>query len=234
MRDLLRRRLVAAGLVTAVLGVPHAPVHVQGAVPVEADSDGAVSTEVAYLERRVELARGDSFYLLLDQGDAALKLMYGGAVLQLYPLHGISIGRPRALFASVGESTDWRGTTWNDGTVVPPRPELMPVPQGSGDNPALVLPPPTAEEAIPVPERFLVRFEGGRALEVRTPPDVEGSGWWARRRLAWVLRWQDIHSILGSGRDAVRVLVTLDREAAGALYRALPPQTKLLISHGAE
>jgi hypothetical protein len=28
------------------------------------------------------------------------------------------------------------------------------------------------------------------------------------------------------------VLVTLDRDAAGALYRALPPKTKLLVSAG--
>ena len=237
-----RRRaslLITAGLAATVLHAPHVSVHAQDVELVETEAPGALSDDVAYLERRVELATGDSFYLLLDhgidQGGTDLKLMYGGAILQSYPVHSVSIGRPRVLFVSAGEPIDWRMTIWNDGTLSPPRPELPPMQLATDDEAEAASPvlPPTAEEAIPVPARFLIRFDGGLALEVRSSPDQSDAGWWVRQRLAWARRWQDVRSALSSDRDAARVLVTLDHDAAGALYRALPPETKLLVSSGA-
>jgi hypothetical protein len=159
-------------------------------------------------------------------------LMYGGAVLQLYPVHEMRIGRPRALFSAVGAPLDWRGVVWEAGVLDPAHPAVRTVrPEGDEDAASSPVVPPTAEEAIPVPDRFRIRFEGGLALEVRSSAEADDAGWWARQRAAWALRWDDVFSALWpSDRDAVRLLVTLDRDAAGALYRALPPETRLLVS----
>lgn len=231
--------LVTAWLAAIALHAPHVAVHAQDGQSVENEARSALSVDVVSLERRVELATGDSFYLLLeqstDEGGSELKLMYGGAILQSYPVHSVSIGRPRVLFVSAGEPIDWRMTIWNDGTLSPPHPELARITLATDDEADSAPPvvPPTAEEAIPVPARFLIRFDGGLALEVRSPPDQGDGGWWVRQRLAWARRWQDVRSALSSDRDATRVLVTLDRDAAGALYRALPPEIKLLVPAGA-
>ena len=165
---------------------------------------------------------------------ALQRFVRAGRRLQSYPVHSVSIGRPRVLFVSAGQPIDWQTTIWNDGTLSPPRRELPPMQLAIDDEADSASPvvPPTAEEAIPVPARFLIRFDGGLALEVRSPPDQGDGDWWVRQPRAWGRRWGDVWSALSSDRDAARVLVTLDRDAASALYRALPPETKLLVSYG--
>lgn len=198
-----------------------------------ADNTRPSSPEVAYLERRLELAKGDTFYLLLDEDSAQLRLMYGGALLQTYPVRDMRIGQPRAAFAAVGTSTEWHSTIWQNGTLAPARPEvetlIKPADGATEDEEAVVI-PPTAEEAIPVPARYRVRFDGGLALEVRQVADPDTS-WWTAFTTGWSNRWQDVWSALLPGdRDALRVRVALDASDADRLYRALPPDTKLLIA----
>lgn len=200
----------------------------------ETDRAAALAAGVAALERRVELATSDTFYLLLDASASELRLMFGGAVLHRYPFVAADVGRPRTSFVGVSGPSDWRSTIWQTGTLVPSRPveerQIQPPKPGAEDELPPPVVPPTAEEAIPVPDRYRVRFDGGFALEIRrTAPDGE-SGWWRRVRGGWSRRWQDVRSALRrSDRDVLRVRITMEPSSADALYRALPPDVRLLV-----
>lgn len=225
-------RLGTACIVAATLIAPGVPASGQAAGE-PAVRDVAASAQLAYLQHRLELAKGEAFYLLLDPATASLALMYGGALLQTYPVHDVRIGHPRAAFAAVDDSPEWHSTIWSHGALTPARPEveqLIKPKGGDADDEDTVVIPPTAEEAIPAPSRFRVRFEGGLALEIRRVADPE-STWWTAFSTGWAHRWQDVWSaVVPWDRDALRVRVVLDASDADRLYRALPPDTKLLIA----
>ena len=227
----MTRTLVAACALAAALGACHTALPEGDGTPA-AESPAPPPPDIAALERRLELAKGDTFYLLLDQDGTQLRLMFGGAVLQEYPVQSLSVGRPRTAFAATDTSADWRTNIWDHGTLVPPRPteeQLIRTVSTDDDADPEAAIPPTAEEAIAVPPRFRIRFDGGLAVEVQRAPDAE-EPWWPSFRHAWAVRWQDVWSALrSSDRDVVRVRVMLARDAADSLYRALPPDTKLII-----
>lgn len=227
-----RPRVVCAACLAAVWT---ATVAAQpSASPSPADDLAVLEAETTLLERRLELAHSDVFYLFLDPTASDIALMHGGAVLQRYPVASIEVGRPRRFFSRMGEPPPWQAVIWENGTLTPPRPieetEMTPPAPGVEEPPAPSV-PPTAEEAIPVPMRYRLRFDGGLALEIVPPADPETVGWWTRVRTAWAGRWQDVRSVLrSSDRDSVRVRVTLGQDAARSLYRSVPPHPKLLIA----
>lgn len=191
---------------------------------------GVLEAETALLEKRIELASSDVFHLFLDPTASELKLMFGGAVLQKYPVAAIEIGRPRIVFVVFSDAPPWQAVIWEHGTLVPPRPieelAVRPPTPGAEELPPPVI-PPTAEEAISVPLRYRIRFDGGLALEV-VRQDGAAGGTWTRVRG----RLREMTSMLRpSDRDTVRVRVVLDRSDAESLYRSLPPQSKLLIAY---
>jgi hypothetical protein len=197
-----------------------------------AEPAAAAAPVVAVLQARLALARASGFYLILEPAALELRLYYGGALLQAWPVRQIATGRPRVAFAHLTDDVVWHSVTWTGGVLTPARPvdEREIEPPDSEDTteeiPAVV--PPTAEEAIPVPARFRIVFREGLALEVRRAGGDDG--WWARQRAAITTRAQDVRAVLwASSRDRVRVRVTLDAAEADALYRALPPDTSLLI-----
>ena len=230
----VRGRPVRTALLIAAAALSPAPGAVGAQERPEADRAAALAAGVAALERRVELATSDVFYLLLDASASELRLMFGGAVLQSYPFVAADVGRPRTSFVGVSDPSDWQSTIWQTGTLVPSRPveerQIQPPEPGAEEELPPPVVPPTAEEAIPVPDRYRVRFDGGFALEIRrTAPDGE-SGWWRRVRGGWSRRWQDVRSALRrSDRDVLRVRITMEPSSADALYRALPPDVRLLV-----
>jgi hypothetical protein len=236
-------RLLATTLLAlsplACAGAPAAPPPAEPAgtpvAPVETPAEAAAppgAPAVALLEARLALATGDGFYLILDPAASELTLLYGGAVLQTWPVGQIAIGRPRAVFARVSTDFAWHSVAWTGGVLAPARPvqeqQIEPPGPDEVDSDVTAVVPPTAEEAIPVPSRYQIRFREGLALDVRKAGDA--SGWWARQRTAVAARWQDVGAVLRSStRDTLRVRVTLEAPEADALYRALPPDTSLLV-----
>jgi hypothetical protein len=197
-----------------------------------------LARENELLRQRIELASGKAFYLLLDLEAERLRLMLHGAVLQDYPVLGLEVGYPRVFFRVAGSDEDWQGRIWSAGRLVPPRErervEIIappPRPEGAAEED---LPPPTIpplpEEAYPVPRRYHVRYEGNLSLEIRGPgtDEPQGTAWRVLTGIAhW---WDDLRAALSpSGRDATRLRLLLRAKDAESLYRALPPDTKLLV-----
>jgi hypothetical protein len=197
-----------------------------------------LSRENEILERRVDLARSESFYLVLDPTAMSLKLMLHGAVLQAYKVQGLEVGEPRIAFVSRGLPDDWEGRIWTGGRLDPLREQervelVAPPPSAdeSEDNAPAPPVPPTPEEAYPVPVRYHVRYQGGLALEV-SPGVVSGEtkGFWAGLSESWSAWWADAKAVARrEPKDTVRLRMVLTTEEANSLYRALPPETKLFI-----
>ncbi len=141
------------------------------------------------LERELELARGQRFYLVLDPAGAELSLRLRGAELHRYPVRGLQVGHPRVSWASRRDPNPWQGVIWSGGALDPPRAEervvVTPGDEAEGSEPAPVAIPKTAEELYTVPTRFHIRFAGGLSIEIRPHEADEVTTRWARAR-AWV------------------------------------------------
>ena len=191
------------------------------------------------LEKRVELASGEEFYFLLDPSAAKLKLMLKGAVLRDYPILGLEVGVPRRVFRPRRLASGWQGRIWKSGSLIPPRDrervEIEPTPAEStaaatDSLPATYHLPPTPEEAYPVPSRYQIRYAGGLSVEVRPHEADESAGFWTRFTTALHVWWPDFREALRSTpHDVVRLRIVLRPEDAASLYRALPPDTRLLV-----
>ena len=122
----------------------------------------------------------------------------------------------------------WWGKVWEGGRLVPSRRRdrfRLRVPLGGqgGNPPQIPIPPPP--DSFPVPIGYRIRYEGGVSLEVR-PHGTGADSWGGALR-----RWLDeatsaIHPWSG---DRLRLRVLLRPEDADALYRALPPDTRLFV-----
>jgi hypothetical protein len=194
--------------------------------------------EIEILRQRVDLAKAKDFYLVIDPTTMRLKLMLRGAILQDYKIVSLEVGQPRVAFVSRDLPADWEGRIWTLGKLDPPREqermEIVAPPPEAGDEEENLPPPvipPTPEEAYPVPPRYLVRYEGGLALEVsRQDRSSESAGFWSRVASGWSAFWTDLTSVLRPvPKDTIRLRLVLDTKDADSLYRALPPDTKLLI-----
>jgi hypothetical protein len=229
-----------AGGVTAQAG---------GETPREQASDLAVRN--AILMRRLELARGDApvdtrkprkpseggndFYLLLDPEAGRLYLMLRNAVLRDFRVQRLEQGVPEVVFHARRPDGEWQGVIYRGGQLDPSR-ELdravvvAPPPTKEGAESEAVV-PPTPEEKYPVPSRYRVRFSGNLSLEVRTgdgDPSIGMRERWSQRLHHW---WEDARSALGGGEnpDTVRLRLVMAPDEARSLYRALPPDIKLLV-----
>ncbi len=204
----------------------------------------------AILLRRLELARGDApvkagkprpgegekdFYLLLDPNEGRLILMLRNAVLRDWKILKLEQGTPEVFFRSRRPDSEWQGVIFRDGRLDPPR-ELdrvvMDAPPPSDDGAEVdVRVPPTPEEMYPVPSRYHVRFAGNLSLEVRTGDADPSLNWRARLTTRLQHWWEDARAALGGGEnpDVVRLRLVMAPDEAKALFRALPPDTKLLV-----
>lgn len=81
-----------------------------------------------------------------------------------------------------------------------------------------------------MPPRYRVVFEGGLAIEVRPPSAGESAGFFARVASAIRIWWRDfVRAVSPAPDDRIRIRLVLDRDGADSLYRALPPDTALLV-----
>ncbi|MBZ5639385.1 MAG: hypothetical protein LAO51_11620 [Acidobacteriia bacterium] len=217
---------------------------VLAALPVDAQSPAAgierLRRENTLLQRRLDLANGDRFYLVLDPATSSLKLMLKGAVLQDYAVQALEVGAPRVAYAARTLPDGWRGRIWERGNLVPPREldrvEIVAPPPSKNadeDNAPPVPIPQTPEEKYPVPHRYHVRFEGGLSIEIRRQGERESaSGFWNGLGKSLGIWWADVKAVLSRSSpeaDDIRLRVMLRPADADSFYRALPPDTRLLV-----
>jgi hypothetical protein len=233
-------RIRATALLLAVIGL--AAACQRGATPAtgadpRADAARLVRTN-AQLQKQIELAAGKEFYLVLDPKHAGLTLMLKGAPLQRFTVIGLQVGHPRAGWVSRRDPRHVQSVIWSGGELDPPRQIDRLVIQAAepGKDAAEAAPPvvpPTPEELYPVPSRYHVRFADGLSVEI-LPREADASvGRWAQARAGLAEKWHDIISALrSSGRDAIRLRITLDPKDAQSFYRSLPPAVRLIVLDG--
>lgn len=184
------------------------------------------------LEKKAELASGDAFYVILDPGARTLSLMLKGAVLRRLEVSGLEVGDRRVAFVPRGDALLWQGRVWSGGSLVPPREqdrvEIKAPPPGMDEASAPEPPvPPTPEEKYPVPPRYGIRYTGGLYLEILPLGETVPSKGLGNRLQDW---WDDAKEAMSSEpTDRLRLRVSLKHEDSEALYRSLPPGTKLLV-----
>jgi len=193
-----------------------------------------LARENTRLDALVSLASGKEFYLVLDPAKPDLTLMLRGAELRRFPVLGLSVGVPRVAWFRRHDPRPWQGVIWEGGRLDPPRAtdrvELTPPPPGASDTPPPVPIPPTPAEAYPTPPRYHIWFGGGPAIEIRPREADASASRWSRAVAWWHVRWRDtVAALTASTDELVRLRVVLAPEDAEALYRSLPPDTKLLV-----
>lgn len=207
----------------------------RSAAPAPSRDDVArLQRENVILRQFVDMSKGKEFYLLLDPRAKTLTLNLKGATLQTWPVVAIEVGGPRVVFVSRGVPDDWEGRVWLKGNLDPERKidrfeMVAPPPTAEGTETAVPI-PPTPEEAYPVPPRYHIRYAGGLSIEVIPPGSKDDDGFWSRLGQRFSNWWGDLTEALSSRpTDAIRLRLVLSAKDADSLYRALPPDTKLLV-----
>ena len=219
--------LAAATAGGAAAGAPASPIP-------SIDELSRLTIQNDLLQKQLELAKAKEFYLLLDPQAQTLTLMYHAAFLQQYQVQALEVGAPRVLYRKRADDTRWEGRIWDQGALDPAREldrvEMQAPPPTKEGTEVEVKVPPTPEEKYPVPPRYHIRFAGGLSIEVR-PTDTETvNGFWSRLAKGIASWWADAKA--ASRReptDIVRLHVVLSKKDAESLYRALPPDTRLLV-----
>lgn len=229
----------AAFLVAVAAAAPGCQRQAPPAAPADARADAArVQRTNAQLQKQIELAAGKEFYLVLDPKTAGLTLMLKGAPLQRFTVLGLQVGHPRVGWASRRDPRHVQSVIWSGGELDPPRQIDRLVIQGTepGKEPTESTPPPippTPEEMYPVPSRYHVRFADGLSVEILPREADKSVGRWAQLRAAIFEKWHDMVAALrSSGRDAIRLRITLDPKEAQSFYRSLPPAVRLIVLDG--
>lgn len=192
----------------------------------------------AQLQKQIELAAGKEFYLVLDPRTAGLTLMLKGAPLQRFTVLALQVGHPRAGWVSRRDPRHVQSVIWSGGELDPPRQidrlVIQAAEPGKEAPEAATSPiPPTPEEMYPVPSRYHVRFADGLSVEILPREADKTVGRWAHLRAAAAEKWHDTLAALGSsGRDAIRLRITLDPAEAQSFYRSLPPAVRLIVLDG--
>ena len=249
-----RRPAWAAALLFAAAAVGPVPARAAkppavgpAATPRAADdpATAALRHRVEQLRAERDAAAGKGFYLKLDAGRRRLALMLQGVALDDYAAAQVEWGVPQVLFVDRRPPAGWDAAALTKGKLEPARERdrlevVAPAPAPSAPagapepspSPSSAAAPKSAEESYSVPSPYRVVFAEGVSLEVRT------TGGGARNRSllqraadALRLRGADLATALGagSGRERVRLRVTLASDDAASLYRSLPPDVGLVM-----
>jgi hypothetical protein len=233
MRAACASRPAALALALACAAGPAAAARPAAPAPTR-DEVARLQRESVILKQFVELSKGKDFYLLLDPRAKSLRMNLKGATLQTWPILGLEVGGPRVAYVSRGVPEDWEGRIWKQGNLDPERKidrfeMIAPAPTKEGTETNIPI-PPTPEEAYPVPARYHIRYSGGLSIEVLPPGSKDEGGLWSRWGVRLSNWWHDAREALSSTpTDAVRLRVVLSEKDADSLYRALPPNTALLV-----
>jgi len=185
------------------------------------------------LKKQLDLAKAKEFYLVLDPQAETLTLMYRAALLQQYRVEALEVGVPRVVYKTRSDVSEWEGRIWEKGALDPARAldrvEVQAPPPTREGTEIEVKIPQTPEEKYPVPPRYHIRFAGGLSIEVRPPNTDAKRGFWSRIGAGLSAWWSDARAASRlEPTDTVRLHIVLSKKDAESLYRALPPDTKLL------
>ena len=197
----------------------------------DVEARAALGRENDRLRRQIDLG-SEPAHLVLDLAGRRLRLMSGGAVLRDYPILAAELGRPTRLFVSAAKATvDWREPIRTGAALEPHKKigRIEMVPAGSTDAPIEVPVPAEPEEALPAPDRFVLRYDDGFTIEVRsaTAPE-QPRGFWTSLTSSVRGRLADAVESAGGAR-APRLRLVLSAADAGALYRSFPLDSKLIV-----
>jgi hypothetical protein len=220
----------AARLVAAAAALSLVSLGVHGA-DTDADARARLARENEQLRRQIDLG-SETAHLVLDLAGQRLRLMSGGAVLRDYPILAAELGMPtRLFFSTTRASGDWREPI-RTGAALEPHKQIGRVemlPSANPDEPAQVPVPAEPEEALPAPERYVLRYDDGFTIEIRTATAPERPrGFWASFASSIRGRISDAVEIAG-GASAPRLRLVLSAKDAGALYRSFPLDSKLVV-----
>jgi hypothetical protein len=188
--------------------------------------------ELRSRELQVELASSDSIYLELDPQARLLELKLAGIALRTYPLTDVQLRVPRVAFVPVHRPRDWGQRIWTGAKLDPQRPlnriEYNPTPADTVTDTLATVVKLLLEglKPIKVPPEYRIRFAGGLTLAVTSPSDSARSSLLSSMRS----RMQDLGDVLANRRLQLRL--ALARSDAEHLYRALPPETRLVVLSG--
>ena len=190
-----------------------------------ADDKLNLERDTARLKQQFELVSQKKPYLVLDLKGQRLRLMSEGAVLRDYPILQADVGTPKVAFVGSGSADDWRSAVRRGAKIDPERKigRIEMVPSGVPGDPVDIPVPAVPEEAIPAPERYVLRYDDGFTIEIRAAGSGAG-GFWSRT----AARLDDALEVVRGAR-APRVRLVLSAEHAGALYRSFPVESSLLI-----
>lgn len=217
------RRLVRFAVTIVALGIPSLPAAPEGNTEAH-----WLRLRNEFLESRLELASSGQFYLILDPWSGHLGLYLEGTELRRFDLATVEVGAPRIAFVPSELPRGWWRGVRDSATLDPRRTRdrlRIQVPKGGAVDGAPEIPvPPPPEEAIRVPRRFRVHFEGGLSLIV-DPAAPAG-------RHTGIIDYlsEAFDSVRFWSRDRVRVRVVLTRADADALFRSLPPGSAFLVA----
>jgi hypothetical protein len=174
----------------------------------------------------LRLARDGVLHFVLEPEVLRLTLFHGPAPLRSWEVESVEAG-PRRLAAWGDIERSWHTKVWSTPRLDPPvrierrviESDSVVPPDLSGAEEWI---PPTPEEAVPTPARFVAHFDGGLGLEVI----AVGEGAPSRGLLHGAARAFGAPELRG---DRFRVRVTLEAGEAGALYRSFPPDAALVI-----
>lgn len=228
MRASVLAAVVLSAATIAAAAAPLAPAPARGEME-------RLARQNEMLRQQLELAKGKEFYILLDPQAQKLTLMYRAALLQQYRVEAIEVGVPRVVYRTRSDSARWDGRIWEKGALDPARAldrvEVQAPPPTKEGTEIPVQVPQTPEEKYPVPARYHIRFAGGLSIEVRPPGTDAELGFWARLSHACATWWADAKAAsTPAPTDTVRLHVVMSKQDAESLYRALPPDTKLLVT----
>lgn len=196
--------------------------------PIEDPQVLTLEARATALATQVSLARSDSLHLVLEPDRGTLTLHRGAAPLRTWVVREVRVGARR--FA--GSNGGWHLEAYTGGTMTPTvRRERRVVvsdqvepPDPSGAETEI---PPTPEEAVPAPGRFVIRFAPGLGLEVVSADEPEGPAFPFARRAAHAF-WR----LLPGSRDRLRIRVEMDAAEAGSLYRSFPEGAAFVLIPG--
>lgn len=183
----------------------------------------------AAVRNKLDLARDAVHFLVLEPEAGTLTLYDGSILLRSYPVLEVATGERRLGLGRGAAREDWRTARWEGSRLEPPiHREHRTLVSDSIEPPdptgAVDWIPPTPDEAVPTPHRFVIHFSGGLGVEVvASSADTTStrSGPWARIG-------HRARQLLPRNWDRYRIRVVMPAAEAGALYRSLPDSTALV------
>lgn len=200
-----------------------------GGVVDAADEDAILRARSAAARNMLDLARDRARFLVLEPQKGTLTLYDGSIVLRAFPVLQVAAGERRL---GVGRGTareDWRTARWEASRLEPPVIlEHRTLVSDSVEPPDLTGAvdwiPPTPEEAVPTPPRFVIHFAGGLGMEVV----AEGTDTLSTRVGLWDRAEHRVRRFFPRNWDRYRIRVVMPFAEAGALYRSLPDSIALV------